>query len=211
MTVVAATNWTPSPSRMAAWPQYAGSGTRNSLPAQLPTVWPTKGPADQLDYVLDLDGWLAEGGDALVLSGLVSIAASDGASGPADLDVVWSTLLAGRPVLMLAGGRPGITYAVAVSLRTAARRRVVPVAMLSIGAGISAPAVPAPVVQSCQVALTDPSGAVLMVAPGVALTVDVPVAIAAAAGAPTGPAPPNLVTLGQGRALTVAGIPLIYA
>ena len=209
--IVAPTNWTASALRTIVWPQYAGGGTRFSLPAMLPAIWPSKNAGDQLDFALDLDAWLADEGDQLV--GIdAAVAAADGSVEPTDLAVVWSTILGGRPTVMLSAGRPGIAYLVTLTLSTLQGRRVqVPVRLAVTTLTASLAPLPAPVAQSCLLGLTTPSGAVLTTDNDLALTVNLPVVTAATAGAPNGSVPPNVIGLGGDAILTIDTTPLLYA
>ena len=111
--------------------------------------WPAKDPADVLDYVLDASGAvLGDGGDSIA-----SLNVQVTPDGVGDLQVQSAAADGERAILWLAGGQPGTTYTVSITISTTAGRvlaRSVTLPVLAIATPIAATG-----------ALTDSTGALL--------------------------------------------------
>lgn len=110
------------------------------LPA-IPQSWVPKSPTDVLEYALDPVRWLADSGDVLdQITAIVPDRASD-----ADLTVLWAAKVNGLAVVCLAGGLPGTTVPVQVSLKTVSGRQHTERVFVVINADSSAqPVTPGP-------------------------------------------------------------------
>lgn len=162
---VAAAGWMPDPTRTmeVAPPQVVVRGLGS---APVPLVLPAMASADVLDYALDCSGWLAQAGDALN-----HVAASTATPVLAtDLQILWCTVVAGQPVMLLAGGTPGSVVLLELTMDTTAGRRLVQSLKLPINS--DSPATVPPSVPQMQVgaarqgvppnAMRLPGGAVLI-------------------------------------------------
>ena len=134
MSTTATHVWKPSASRVLVIDGFV-PGPRG-VPAQAPSAptWPTKDPADVLDYQFDIAPALT-GNDGDVVSTLdVSIAPS--AAG--GLSLASAAADGSRAVLWLQGGQAGTTYTVTLTIGTQAGRtlsRSVSLPVLSLSDG----------------------------------------------------------------------------
>lgn len=130
--------WKPSRSRTLTIDSFipVPRGTTATAPAML--SWPTKDPADILDYQLDIEPALVGNEGDTVESVDVNIDPNQ----PGDLALNNVAADGYKIVIWLAGGQPGVTYNVTVNTalasgRTLQRTILLPVVALST---ISAPA-----------------------------------------------------------------------
>ncbi len=124
--------WKPSSARRVVLDAFVPV-PRGSAPAAPPPLnWPTKDPADVLDYEFDIS-------PALVgnrWDGIATIGVSISPDNPGDLALLSSAADGAIAVLWLSGGQAGTIYTVTVALgttngRTVQRSVLLPVLMLS--------------------------------------------------------------------------------
>ncbi|MBS3022997.1 phage fiber-tail adaptor protein [Acidiphilium multivorum] len=112
-----------------------------------PLAWPEKDPGDTLDYAFDVAPALAGSpGDAIA-----TVSATVSPDNPGDVTIASTAIDGTRAVLWLAGGQPGTTYTVTVSITTLAGRNLARSIALPV---VSLASVPAPAS-----AITTPGGA----------------------------------------------------
>jgi hypothetical protein len=146
MTSAATYLWRPSNARYIEIDGFVPTPRGPQIPPVKPLAWPQKDPSDTLDYVFDIAPAVsANPGDGITA---VDVAIAPDLAG--DLSLVSSYIDGTRAVLWLAGGQPGITYTVTVSVTTAAGR--------SLSRSIALPVVALALVTAAPNALTTPAG-----------------------------------------------------
>ena len=138
MTTTASHVWRPSAARILVMDGFV-PGPRG-VPAQAlaPPTWPTKDPADVLDYQFDIAPALTgNDGDAVA-----TLDVSVSPSNPGDLSLASAAADGSRAVLWLQGGQAGTTYTVTLTIgtqagRTLSRSVLLPVLALSSGMAVS--------------------------------------------------------------------------
>lgn len=106
---------TPSPARRLIVPRRDAS-PRGFVPAPLRLRWPDKGPADRLDYSLDLTALLDPGDTVSAFSAAVSPSLPGGL-------VIDATAVGGAvAIVWLGDGVAGVEYDVQMSISSAAGR-----------------------------------------------------------------------------------------
>ncbi len=135
-TTLATHVWRPSHARRVVLDGFLPV-PRGSVPAvPAPLSWPTKDPADVLDYEFDISAALAgNAGDAI--TGLGVAVSPDGAG-----DLAVASVAADGPVvvLWLTGGQAGTTYAVRITVTTQNGRTIGRAVMLPVQALAATPA-----------------------------------------------------------------------
>jgi len=146
--------WKPSSARRVVLDAFVPV-PRGSAPAAPPPLnWPTKDPADVLDYEFDISPALTGNrGDTIATMG-VSISPAN----PGDLTLQGSAVDGAVAVLWLSGGQAGTVYTVTVVLgtttgRTVQRSILLPVLMLS-----QPPAPPTAIQTNAGLVITDQNG-----------------------------------------------------
>lgn len=149
MTTIASHLWRPSGARRAVLDGFLPV-PRGTIPATAaPLVWPTKDPADVLDYEFDISAaLLANRGD-----GIVSIDAQVRPNGIGDLSITNTTADGAVAVLWFGAGQSGTIYTVQISISTTGGRTISRAVLLPVQS-LASPVVPAQ-------ALTTGTGAVV--------------------------------------------------
>ena len=154
MTTPATHIWKPSTARTVLLDTFIPVPRGSAAIAPAPLNWPTKDPADVLDYQFDISPALV-GNDSDAIATLdVTIEPAN----PGDLTLNSATADGPVAVLWLAGGQPGIVYTVNLAIsttngRTINRAILLPVLYLSI------PPVPSnALVTDSGIVLTDQNG-----------------------------------------------------
>jgi hypothetical protein len=119
-TTPAVQSWKPSAARTLTISGFMPR-PRGACPATPPgstAAWPTKDPADMLDYVYDISPaiWGDEGDSIAFLNITISPAAAG------DLTLASSTSNGHQAILWLSAGQSGTTYAVTLAIGTLAGR-----------------------------------------------------------------------------------------
>ncbi|HVB67993.1 MAG TPA: hypothetical protein VNE67_09080 [Acetobacteraceae bacterium] len=119
----------------------ASASPLSGMPASQPLLrWPAKASADQLDFWLDLTGFLADGGD--VVSG-ASVTISPSGS-PTDLVAAAPVIGTNYLLVSLAGGVPGTLYRIGIAVATLFGRSLAVLVSLPVGHVSPATAAPSP-------------------------------------------------------------------
>lgn len=136
-TTPAARVWQVSSARLIEIEGFIPTPRGLALLPPRPLAWPEKDPGDTLDYVFETAPALAGNpGDTIV-----SAAATVNPGNPGDVTIASTAIDGTRVVLWLAGGQPGTTYTIAISLATACGRSLARSIALPV---VSLAAVPAP-------------------------------------------------------------------
>jgi hypothetical protein len=150
--------WRPSNARYLRIEGFVPTPRGPQIPPATPLVWPTKDPADTLDYVFDIGPALtANPGDSIS-----TLDVSISPNNPGDLSLVSATADGVLAVLWLAGGQPQTNYAVTINLTTTGGR--------TIARSLSLPVMTLATVPAAAGALTTPSGQPLTGPTGTPLT-----------------------------------------
>ncbi len=146
--------WKPSRARRVVLDAFVPVPRGSAPIAPPPLNWPSKDPADILDYEFDVSPALVGNeGDSLATLG-VGISPD----APGDLSLVSSAVDGAIAVLWFSGGQPGTIYTVTISIatvngRTIQRSVLLPVLLLS------QPPIPANAIQTnAGVVITDQNG-----------------------------------------------------
>ena len=120
MATTASHVWRPSASRVLLLDGFI-PGPRGMLSrASLPLQWPSKDPADILDYQFDIAAALAgNDGDAIQTIDVLIAPSDDG-----DLTLISSAADGTRAVLWLQGGVAGTTYSITIIIGTETGRAI---------------------------------------------------------------------------------------
>src|SRR5476649_2510720 len=100
--------WKPSNARLVTTDSFIPIPRGSAVTAPPPLNWPTKDPADILDYILDI-GPAIVGNDG---DGIAAATVSISPSNPGDLELQSTTADGSRIILWLAGGQAGIVYTI---------------------------------------------------------------------------------------------------
>lgn len=146
--------WKPSSARRVTLDAFIPV-PRGSAPAALPPLnWPSKDPADVLDYEFDISPALVGNeGDTIA-----TLAVSISPNAPGDLVLNSASVDGAVAVLWMSGGQPGSIYTVTIAIttttgRTVQRSILLPVLLLS------QPPIPANAIQtSSGLVITDQNG-----------------------------------------------------
>ncbi len=146
--------WKPSSARRVVLDAFVPVPRGSAASAPPPLNWPTKDPADVLDYEFDISPALVGNeGDTIA-----TLAISISPNAPGDLILNSAAVDGPVAVLWLSGGQPGSIYSVTISItttngRTVQRSILLPVLLLS------QPPVPANAIQTNSgVVITDQNG-----------------------------------------------------
>jgi hypothetical protein len=146
--------WRPSSARLVAADSFIPVPRGSVATAPPPLNWPTKDPADVLDYILDIGPAIVGNDGDGIATAIVSISPSS----PGDLELQSTTADGSRVILWLAGGQAGTVYTVTfvvttINGRSLQRSVLLPVLLLST------PAIPATAIMTASgVMLTDQNG-----------------------------------------------------
>ncbi len=151
--------WRPSNARYAQIDGFIPTPRGPRIPPATPLIWPTKDPADTLDYVFDIMPALtANPGDIIATLDVVINPANAG-----DLTLVSASVDGTCAVLWLAGGQPPTTYTVSISVTTVAGRALARSILLPVVALASVPASGSALTTPNGQPLTDPTGTPLTI------------------------------------------------
>ena len=129
--------WRPSHARAVLLAGFQAGARGAAAVAPPPLRWPAKDPADVLDYQFDIAAALIGNDGDRIASLDVSIAPD----GPGDLSLVSSAADGASAVLWLAGGQPGVNYAVTLAIVTRNNRAITRVVRLPV-LSLSSAAIP---------------------------------------------------------------------
>ncbi|HEY7579407.1 MAG TPA: hypothetical protein VH855_17575 [Acetobacteraceae bacterium] len=146
--------WKPSTARTVVLDSFIAMPRGSTAVAPPPLNWPTKDPADVLDYQFDISAALVgNDGDAITTLDVTIEPAN-----PGDLTLNSATADGPLAVLWLSGGQPGIVYTVNLAIGTA-NGRVINRAILLPVLYLSVPPVPPnALVTDAGIVLTDQNG-----------------------------------------------------
>lgn len=124
--------WKPSSARRVVLDAFVPVPRGSAVAAPPPLNWPTKDPADVLDYEFDISPALV-GNQA---DAIAALGVSISPDGPGDLALASSAVDGAVAVLWLSGGQDGTIYTVTLSIgtdngRTVQRSVLLPVLLLS--------------------------------------------------------------------------------
>lgn len=124
--------WKPSSARRVVLDAFVPVPRGSAVAAPPPLNWPTKDPADVLDYEFDISPALV-GNQA---DAIAALGVSISPDGPSDLALASSAVDGAVAVLWLSGGQDGTIYTVTLSIgtdngRTVQRSVLLPVLLLS--------------------------------------------------------------------------------
>ena len=128
--------WRPSTARTIILDTFVPVPRGSTAQTPAPASWPTKDPADVLDYQFDISPvFVSNSGDAIATLDVAIEPAN-----PGDLTLVSCTTDGPRAILWLSAGQPGIVYSLTLTIgtqagRTIARSVMLPVATLAIPTG----------------------------------------------------------------------------
>jgi hypothetical protein len=125
--------WKPSNARLVTIDSFIPVPRGSAAAAPPPLNWPTKDPADVLDYILDI-GPAIVGNDG---DGIATATVGISPSNPGDLELQNTTADGSRVVLWLSGGQAGIIYTITFAItttngRSLQRSVLLPVLLLSV-------------------------------------------------------------------------------
>lgn len=129
---------TPSALRTLVLADFQPSASYGVVLAAPALLWPSKQPAETLDYSLDVSAFLADAGDELA-----QVTVSTSPANPGDLAPVLLQVGTGVITAMLAGGQPGTDYGVQIELTTAQGRVLAPAGAISVTGPFSERGAPA--------------------------------------------------------------------
>jgi hypothetical protein len=146
--------WKPSNARLVTIDSFIPVPRGSGATAPPPLNWPTKDPADVLDYILDI-GPAIVGNDG---DGIATAAITFAPSGPGDLELQSTTADGSRIILWLSGGQAGSVYTITFVITTINGRALRRSALLPVLL-LSAPTIPTnAIVTTAGVMLTDQNG-----------------------------------------------------
>lgn len=150
--------WRPSAARILVVDGFVPGPRGVPAHAAATPTWPTKDPADVLDYQFDISPALTgNDGDAVAT---LDVAISP--SSPGDLSLASAAADGARAVLWLQGGQAGTTYTVTLTVGTQAGRTLSRSVLLPVLALAAAPVTPNVLTTDAGVALTDVNGNALL-------------------------------------------------
>ena len=146
--------WKPSNARLVTIDTFVPVPRGTSAVAPAPFNWPTKDPADVLDYILDIAPAIT-GNDG---DSIATLDVSVSPSSPGDLTVQSATTDGSRIVLWLAQGFAGTVYTITFAIATTNGRTLSRSVLLPV-LSLSTPVIPANALLAASgVALTDQNG-----------------------------------------------------
>ena len=146
--------WKPSNARVVATDSFIPVPRGSVAIAPPPLNWPTKDPADVLDYILDIGPAIVGNDGDSIATATVSISPSN----PGDLALQSTTADGSRVVLWLTGGQAGTLYTITFVITTINGRSLQRSVLLPV-LSLSAPTVPATAIMTASgIMLTDQNG-----------------------------------------------------
>ena len=146
--------WKPSSARTVTLDSFIPVARGAIATAPAPLNWPTKDPADILDYQLDISpAFVGNDGDSIE-----TIDAAISPSNPGDLTLNAATADGGRAVFWFAQGQAGTTYTITVAISTVNGRTVQRSILLPV-LSLSNPAIPVTALETnTGMVITDQNG-----------------------------------------------------
>ena len=154
MPTLASHVWKPSIARLVTLDSFVPVPRGSVAIAPPPLSWPTKGPGDVLDYIVDISPAILGNDNDAVATIDVTVAPSN----PGDLIVQSTTADGSRIVLWLAEGQASTIYTITLNIATTSgrvleRSVLLPVLMLS------SPAIPSnAIIAASGIVITDQNG-----------------------------------------------------
>ena len=149
-------SWKPSAARTLTISGFTpqARGAPPATPAGSVAAWPTKDPADVLDYVYDIAPAIwGDDGDSIAFLNISIMPAAAG-----DLTLASSTTNGHKAILWLSAGQSGTTYAVTLAIGTLAGRSFQRTVMLPCLSLSTEPPIGTELVTDTGAAIVDQSG-----------------------------------------------------
>jgi hypothetical protein len=154
MSVALSHVWKPSNARVVATDSFIPVPRGSVATAPPPLSWPTKDPADVLDYILEIGPAIVGNDGDSIATATVSISPSN----PGDLGLQSTTADGSRVILWLTGGQAGTLYTITFVITTINGRSLQRSVLLPV-LSLSAPTVPATAIMTASgIMLTDQNG-----------------------------------------------------